>query len=174
MVWKFAGLENKSMNPKIILCLALVLSGAFIFPLAIPFACRGDDTNIVHNDKIHVVDDIRTTVIKIPGLKDRIFFTEQPTLFTVQMVVANYRVDEKHTFPEVDELHRQVWLLRADGTSLPQSQKPDIIGISNAGSSDCRLIFTFQKKSMNEVAGIVVSVDGKLYCYEIEKGHSKS
>jgi hypothetical protein len=128
-----------------------------------------EDTHIVHKDKIPGVDEIRTIVIKIPGLKDTIFFTEQPTLFIVDMVVASYRFDEKYTFPKVDELHRQVWLLRADGTSIPQSRKPDIFGISNAGSTDCRLIFSFPNKSTNEVAGVVVSVGGKLYCQELKK-----
>jgi len=106
------------MKSKLILCLALALSGASTFS----FACRGEDTNIVHKDKIPGVDDVRTLVIKIPGLKDTIYYTEQPTLFTVDMVVASHRFDEKYKFPNVDELHRQVWLLRAhlldDGTAL--------------------------------------------------------
>jgi hypothetical protein len=156
-------IEAITMKPKFILCLMLALSGALTFSLV----CRGEDTYIVHNDKILKADGVR--IIKINGLKDAIYFTEQPTLITVQMVVASYPSDEKQAFPKVDELHRQVWLLRVDGTPIPQSQKPVIIGISNAGSSDCHLIFSFQNKSTNELAGIVMSVDGKLYCQELKK-----
>ena len=84
------------------------------------------------------------------------------------MVVGGYRDGEKHTTPKASDLHRQVWLLRADGTAISQSQQPAVIGISNAGWSNDYLIFSFQKKSTNEVAGIVVSVDGKLYCRELD------
>jgi len=117
-----------------------------------------------NDDKLTKTSDGRMGNIKMPGLNAPLFFTEQPTQFTVQLIVASYRDDEKHALPKVDELHRQGWLLRSDGTSIPQLEKPDIIGISNAGFSDYRLIFKFQKKSTNEVAGIVVSVAGKLYC----------
>jgi len=53
------------MKTQLFLCLALVLSGGFIFPLAIPFACRGDDTNIVHNDKMSGVDDVQICNMKL-------------------------------------------------------------------------------------------------------------
>jgi hypothetical protein len=144
------------MKPKIILCLALVLSGVIINPIV----GRSNDAD---------VDDVRTTDIKISGLSEHLFFTEQPTRFTVQMIVASKRDDEKHTLPKVNELHRQVWLLRMDGTSIPQSQKPAVIGTGSGGFEDEYLIFVFQKESTNEVAGIVVSEDGKLYCQELKQ-----
>jgi hypothetical protein len=40
MVWKFAVQENKAMKPKLLLCLALVLSGGFIL-------CHADETNAI-------------------------------------------------------------------------------------------------------------------------------
>jgi len=162
------------MKSKIILFLyiAFILGGAFIFSHVISSVCRGDDANIVH-DKIPGIGDVQEVNIKIPGLDEHLFLTEQPTLFTVQTVVASYRDDEKHATPKVSELHRQVWLLRADGTSIPQLNKPNVIGIGSGGYVDESLIFTFQKKSTDAVAGIVVSVDGKLYCQAIEKNQGK-
>jgi hypothetical protein len=114
-------------------------------------------------DKITKTGDGRMGSIKLPSLNEPILFTEQSTQFIVQLRVASYRYDEKHTHPKVDELHRQVWLLQADGTSIPQSQQPVVIGIGNGGWEEDRLIFTFQRKSTNDVAGIVVSVNGKLF-----------
>ena len=152
------------MKSKLLLCLALVFSGSFVCP---PVS-QADDTNTVHNEKYSGIGDVKTIDVKMSGLNDTIFFNTQPTLFTVQMVVDGYRDGEKHTTPKASDLHRQAWLLRADGTAISQSQQPAVIGISNAGWSNDYLIFSFQKKSTNEVAGIVVSVSGKLYCCELD------
>jgi hypothetical protein len=151
------------MKPKVILCITFVLS-VFICSLA----TRGEDTNTVHNEKYPGVGNVRTINLKMPGLNDTVFFNEQPTLFTVQIIVDGYRDNKEHITPKAGDLHRQVWLLRADGTAISQSQEPAVISISNAGWSNDYLIFGFQKKSTNEVAGIVVSVNGKLYCRELD------
>jgi hypothetical protein len=166
------GLSHEAQNHPMPHSHSLIFGSAFIFAFVNPFACRGDAMNIVH-DQISGMGDVPTIDIKLAGLDGQIFLTEQPTLFTVQMVVASYRDDERHATPEVSELHRQVWLVRTDGTSIPQSIKPDVIGISNGGYVDESLIFTFQKKSTNEVAGIVMSVGGKWYCRAIEMNQSK-
>ena len=150
------------MKSKLLLCLAFVL-GLFICSPA----SRGDDTNTVHNGKYSTIGGVRTVDVKIPGLNDTVFFGETSTLFSVQIVMDGYRDNEKHTTPKPGDLHRQVWLLRADGTAISQSQEPTVIGFSNGGWTNDYLIFSVQKKSTNEVAGIVVSVSGKLYCCEL-------
>jgi hypothetical protein len=159
-----AGMEQfmkAKCNPR----LAFALGGAFFVAFVFPFACPGDDMSIVHDQIIPGMGRVQTIDIKFPGLNSHLFFTEQPTVFTAQMVVDSYRNGEKHATPNVSDL--QAWLLRADGTSIPQSGKPDVIGISNAGYTDESLVFTFQKKSKNEVAGVVLSKGGKLYCRAI-------
>jgi hypothetical protein len=148
------------MKIKLLLGLALVLSGTYgSLPLS-----RADDTNAVNTAKYPGIGDVKTVDVKIPGLNDTMFFTEQPTLFDVQMIVDGYRDSEKHTTPKAGELHRQVWLLRADGTALAQSQSPTVIGISNGGWTNDYLIYSFQKHSANEVPGIEVGVQVYLSC----------
>ena len=108
--------------------------------------------------------------ITMDGLNEPVSFTEQSEQFTVQMAVATYRNDEKHTFLKANELHRQVWLLRPDGTSIPQLREPVVVGAGGGGFMTLNLMFTFPKKLTNEVAGIVASVNGKLFCQELPSG----
>jgi hypothetical protein len=173
------------MNSKLLLCLALILSGAPVYSL-----CHANGTNTVQIGNITNSDDVQTTVIKIPGLTNIVVFTEQPTQFTVQMYVDDYpeeipvrdflhghekqlaadlaAVREKHKPPKVNELHRQVWLLQADGTAIPQWGKPQVLGGANAGWGYDSLNFVFPRKPTNVAVGIVVSVNGKLYCQELK------
>jgi hypothetical protein len=74
------------MEPKLLLCLALVLSGGLVCS-----RCHADGINNVPSGNIRSADDIQTTIIKMPGLENGVIFTEQPTQFTVQMDVAGYR-----------------------------------------------------------------------------------
>jgi hypothetical protein len=62
----------------------------------------------------------------------------------------------------------QVWLLRANGTALAQKSKRIGGGICNAGSCDDRANFVFEHVVPNELAGVVVRVDGKLLVCEIK------
>jgi hypothetical protein len=174
-----------TIDSKLLLCLALVLSGVLVYS-----PCHADGTNNVHSGNIRNADDVQTTVVKIPGLEDRIIFTKQPTQFTVQMNVAEYPLEipardylsghgkqfaddfaaelAKYQPTKVNELHRQVWLLRADGTVISQWGKPEVTGGANAGwAYDC-LIFVFPRKPADVAVGIVVSVNGKLYCQELK------
>jgi len=64
----------------------------------------------------------------------------------------------------------QVWLLRTDGTALAQSQEPVSIG-SATGVNTMR--FTFAPVPARELAGVVVSEDGKLFVRVI-KGNPAS
>ena len=129
------------------------------------FYLRDFATNPVANvnQTVRIVDGWMRD-ITMGGLNEPVSLTEQSEQFTVQMAVATYRNDEKYTVPKANELHRQVWLLRPDGTSIPQSRKPVVVGYGNGGSMTLNLMFTFPRKLTNEVAGIVASVNGKLFC----------
>jgi len=111
--------------------------------------------------------DGRVGSILMPDLGEPLAFNEQPTQFTLQITVDTSRDNEKHTVPKANELHRQAWLLRPDGTAIPQIQKPQVGGVGNGGFTSYYLVFTFPRKSTNEVGGIAVSVNGKLYCREL-------
>lgn len=121
---------------------------------------------VLDREKITRYDDARMGEIIIPGLSLPLSFTEQPTQFVVEMPVATHR-DDENTIPTMSELHRQVWLLRLDGTTIPQAHEPILGGTGGGGCSTWHLVYTFQRKPINEVAGIVVSVNGKLYFREL-------
>jgi hypothetical protein len=60
----------------------------------------------------------------------------------------------------------QVRLLRVDGTSLKQTGFRTMF-VSNAGSHNPFMFFAFERVPPSELAGAVVSVNGKLFSYEI-------
>jgi hypothetical protein len=64
----------------------------------------------------------------------------------------------------------QVWLLRADGTQVPQCAEPFVFSIRTLGehARDYQF-YTFPKVPDNELASVIVSYNGRLYCHEIKK-----
>lgn len=60
----------------------------------------------------------------------------------------------------------QVWLLSTDGRAPAQKAKP--INVQFAGSLSDSMIFSFDRVPPRELAGVVVSVNGKLYVREIK------
>ena len=64
----------------------------------------------------------------------------------------------------------QVWLLRTDGTMVPQIAEPFIFSQGTPGdhATDYQL-YTFPKVPVHELASIVVSCHGRLYGHEIKK-----
>jgi len=103
----------------------------------------------------------------MPGGFGSVLMSEQPTLYLVQLPVGGGSSFEKHPAPDVESLGLQVWLLRADGATISQRDKPTLIGISNAGSDTDYMMYTFARGASDELAGIVLQVKGKLYCREI-------
>jgi hypothetical protein len=62
----------------------------------------------------------------------------------------------------------QVWLLRADGTSLTQRDKPSRMSAANPWEHSDTIEFAFVPTPPEELAGVVVSVNGTLYVREIK------
>lgn len=96
-----------------------------------------------------------------------VLMSEQPTLYSVQLPIGGGSSFEKYPTPDVDSLGLQVWLLRTDGTAIPQQGKPGEVVIGAAGRDNVYMFYTFDKGASNELAGIVVRAKGKLYCEEI-------
>jgi hypothetical protein len=118
--------------------------------------------SVLRKDVITRYGESRRIDINMPGLNENVIF--QKPSFTVQMVVASRRIGDP--VPKVSELHRQAWLLRPDGTAIPQSRKPYVSGGGGGGYMEYSLVFQFENKSTNESAGIVVRVGSALYCRE--------
>jgi len=93
--------------------------------------------------------------------------SEQPTLYLVQIPIQGRSSFDKYSAPDVKSLGLQVWLLKRDGTTVHQQQKPTMIGIGNAGWDTDYMEYTFNKVPSDELAGIILQVKGKLYCSEI-------
>lgn len=107
--------------------------------------------------------------IRMPDLNESISLTRQPSQYTVQLTIKEYP-GVGRPMPKVADLHRQAWLLQADGKMVSQSLPPDRGGVGNAGWSNDLLIFKFPRKPGEDAVGVVVSIDGRLYCREMDGG----
>ena len=123
----------------------------------------------MHTNDIQVITekDRQEMVIGMPGLNENISLTKQSTLYTVQLDVRCYPGDFQ-PWPKGEDLHRQAWLLRADGTAFSQTLPPDRAGSGNAGWSTEYLTFEFPRKAGDDAVGLVVNIGGQLYCRDIE------
>jgi hypothetical protein len=93
-------------------------------------------------------------------------FREQSSCFSVQVpmgLLKNWKYRKS-----ADSV--RVWLLRIDGTQVPQCAEPFIFSIGTFGehAKDYQF-YTFPKVPDDELASVIVSYDGRLYCHEIRK-----
>jgi hypothetical protein len=93
-------------------------------------------------------------------------FREQTSCFSVQIPMGFLKNWRKRKPAEA----AQVWLLRTDGTVVPQSAAPFVFSIGTFGdyARDYRF-YTFPKVPEYELATVIVSYNGRLYCHEIKK-----
>ena len=136
--------------------------------------CRssvGQDTN-KSTDALRQAGEVRHIDLKLdmPEGLGSVLMSEQPTLYLVQVPVGGGRSLTKYPSPDVSNLVLQVWLLKADGSSVHQQEQPDLTVIGNAGWDTYSMDYTFNKVPSSELAGIVLQVNGKLYCREITSG----
>lgn len=93
-------------------------------------------------------------------------FREQAACYSVQVPIGflkNWR--ERR---EADMA--QVWLLRTDGTAIPQIAEPFVFSQGTLGDYVTDYLFcTFPKVPVAELASVVVNCRGRLYCHEIKK-----
>ena len=155
------------MKTKIIPCLALVLSGIFISS---------------HSDEINAIASMNLSVAKIANPQGSVdlpklghaIFTEQASNFFLQVPIGSRRNGEKLPESNSNTLNLQVWVLKMDGSSIPQLDKPSVISIGSIGDySTDYMLYQFPKVPVSELSGVVVCLNGKLYCHEIEKSRSK-
>ena len=109
-------------------------------------------------------------LLHVSPLSDEItnlWVVETPEILEVQFDGQCTRVGETNTKP-LSGMTLQAWLLRADGTALAQRSNPSR---ASAGGSGCKpdlMIFSFEHVPPKDLAGVVVSVDGKLFVREIK------
>ncbi|MDB6024402.1 MAG: hypothetical protein JWM68_625 [Verrucomicrobiales bacterium] len=111
---------------------------------------------------------------KIAGGFGSGFLREQETVITIQWPVASGKLGDKHSLPDPKTLRLQFWLLKADGSAVQQTSKPSPISFGSfADYSTDYMIYTFAKVPTNEISGVVMSLDGTLYCQEFGNKKSK-
>jgi hypothetical protein len=93
-------------------------------------------------------------------------FTEQSSCFSVQVPMGFL----KNWKDRNDGGQVQVWLLRRDGTIVPQVGRPFVFAVGTAGdyARDYQF-YSFPKVSPDELASVIVNYHGRLYCHEIKK-----
>jgi hypothetical protein len=93
-------------------------------------------------------------------------FREQSSCFSVQIPMGFL----KNWKERKDSDATNVWLLRHDGSMVPQCARPFVFSLGTFGdyATDYQF-YTFPKVPVDELAGVVVSFNGRLYCHEIER-----
>lgn len=152
------------MKAKLLLCLALVWSDGLILS-------RAGETNTSMTTNLSLVKIVNPQVsVDLP--QGQAIFREQLSGFSLQVPIGSRKIGEPMSNPR--NLDLQVWLLKSDGTSISQLKKPSEVSIGSIFDySTDFIIYEFQKVPVNELAGVVVSLNGKLYCREIEKSQYK-
>ncbi|HTV40105.1 MAG TPA: hypothetical protein VMF08_06005 [Candidatus Sulfotelmatobacter sp.] len=112
--------------------------------------------------------DHELIVLQIPGLNESITLTTQARQYTVQLEIADYPGTTFRPMWEAAELHRQAWLLQADGTVISQARPPQKAGVGNGGWESERLIFQFPRKEADYAVGVAVRIGGNLYCHALK------
>lgn len=92
-------------------------------------------------------------------------FREQSSCYSVQVPMGFL----KNWKERKDSGAANVWLLRNDGTMVPQCARPFVFSQGTFGdyATDYQF-YTFPKVPVDELAGVVVSFNGRLYCHEIQ------
>lgn len=149
----------------LILRLALVLSGSLI-------SSQADQTNAIATTNLSTLEIVNPQgSVDLPKLGHAIF-REQSSNFSLQVPIGGRKNGEPMSNPS--NLNLQAWLLKTDGTSIPQSESPSEMSIGSIGDySTDYMVYHFSKVPINELSGVVVGVNGKLYCHEIEKSRRK-
>jgi hypothetical protein len=93
-------------------------------------------------------------------------FQEQSSCFSVQVPMGFL----KNWKERKNSRTAQVWLLKTDGTVVPQCVRPFVFSMGTLGDHATDYQFhAFPKVPVGELASVVVSFNGRLYCYEIRK-----
>jgi hypothetical protein len=93
-------------------------------------------------------------------------FREQASCYSVQVPIGFLKNWRERRESDV----AQVWLLRMDGTAVPQIGEPFIFSQGTLGDfATDYWLYTFPKIPVAELASLVVNCHGRLYCHEVKK-----
>ncbi len=101
----------------------------------------------------------RKLAINVPGKINSVTLSIQKSVCLLQLESPGFVGSE----PEPKNPSSQVWLLRADGSAIPQTSKPNTIPISNGGVVTPCIIYSFPRSAATDAVAVVVSVEGELF-----------
>ena len=101
----------------------------------------------------------KTLNIKAPAKISAVFWSVTRDLCTIQ--VSFLPVRDGQVRPE--HPRTQVWLLKADGTVIPQTYKPSTDGVSMANSTTYSTMYVFPALAKTEATAAVVSIDNDFF-----------
>ena len=95
-----------------------------------------------------------------------VLVTEQPAGVIVS-VKGRYTPNGQKNPKPLAGMTLRVWLLRADGTAVAQTQPPNNVSVGNAGVFEDSMNFTFAATAREELRGVVVELNGRMFVREI-------
>ena len=147
--------------------------------LAVVASCPAGEPSVAdHKAMNDAVGDYeaQTFPLAIPGKIDSLMLCRQSASFVV-WVRGSFQDSPKG--PDVlGGLRLQIWLLRTDGTSVPPAGKPALMRFVQSEPVSWprgkpryqdSMMYIFGDVPTRDLDGIVVRVEGKLYCFKITK-----
>ena len=97
---------------------------------------------------------VKVLTIKAPDKIGAVFWNVQRSLCTIQISFPSLPDEQK----QPEHSRTQVWLLKTDGTLIPQSIKPHTSGISMANHTTDSITYVFPANAKMEARAVVISI----------------
>jgi hypothetical protein len=108
--------------------------------------------------------EIKFLKMNVPGKVERVAWSVESNQCSVQIWGPSFRIGPGDPTSEI-QAHEtllprtQVWLLRSDGTAIPQTRKPERGGVGNDGAGHAVMTSYFPASARTKAISVVVSVD---------------
>jgi hypothetical protein len=108
--------------------------------------------------------EMKLLKMNVPGKVERVVWSVQRSQCSVQIWGPSFRITEEDPTNEI-RAHEglfprtQVWLLKSDGTAIPQTRKPETGGVGNNSAGNRVVASYFPASARTTAISVVVSVD---------------
>jgi hypothetical protein len=102
---------------------------------------------------------LKTLKINVPGKIGRVVWSIQKELCVIQVEAPSVRDGQK----EPEHPRSQVWLLKVDGTVIPQTFKPTSQRIGNANHTTYSTTYVFPASAKTEGVAVAISIDDDFF-----------
>jgi hypothetical protein len=111
--------------------------------------------------------EIKSLKMNVPGKVHHVDWLVQRRECSLQIWGPSFRIDSGDPTNEI-QAHEallprtQVWLVKSDGTAIPQTRKPERGGVGNNGAGNAVVAYHFPASARTKAIAVVVSVDDQL------------